>query len=94
VEAAVLHSIFGDQPYLSGTKAVTGHSIGAVGAMETIISVKVLQEQLIPATTNLTKSDCAGKHVIGKAISEPVQHVLTNSFGFGGTNSALIISRC
>lgn len=94
VEAAVLHSIFGDRPYLSGTKAVTGHSIGAVGAMEAIISVKVLQDQLIPATTNLTKSDCAGNHVIDKAISEPVQHVLTNSFGFGGTNGALVISRC
>ena len=92
VEANVLYSIFGNRPYISGTKAVTGHSIGAVGAMEAIISVKVLQHQLVPATTNLVNPNCVGNHVIGDSINKPVQHTLSNSFGFGGTNSVLMFS--
>ena len=93
VEAIVLESIFGTNPYISSTKAITGHSIGAVGAMEAIVAVKTLQEQIIPATTNLVDTDCPGKHIIDKAISETVNHVLSNNFGFGGTNSALVFSR-
>lgn len=94
IEAETLYSIFKDAPYLSSTKAVTGHSIGAVGAMEAIVAVKSIIEQTVPLTTNLTTPDCPGNHVIGSSIDTEVDHVLSNNFGFGGTNSALVFSKC
>lgn len=93
IESEVLYDIFSDRPYLSSTKAITGHAIGAVGAMEAIIAVKTLQDQLLPATFNLFTPDCPGNHVMNQAIDAPVNNVLSNNFGFGGTNSALIFSR-
>lgn len=93
IESEILFNIFGDKPYLSSTKGITGHSIGAVGAMEAIIAVKTVQDQIIPATFNLFTTDCPGKHVLKQAIEQPVTNVLSNNFGFGGTNSALIFSR-
>ena len=93
IESDVLYKIFADRPWVSSTKAVTGHAIGAVGAMEAVIAVKTLQSQLIPATVNLATTDCAGRHVIGQSINVPVKHVLSNNFGFGGTNSALLFSK-
>ena len=93
IESDVLYKIFNDRPYVSSTKAVTGHAIGAVGAMEAIIAVKTLQQQLVPATVNLTTPDCMGRHVIGSSVHVPVEHVLSNNFGFGGTNSALLFSK-
>lgn len=93
IEADILYSIFNDKPFLSATKAVTGHSIGAAGAMEAIIAVKSIQDQLVPLTTNLENSDCPGNHVKEQSIETNIQHVLTNNFGFGGTNSVLIFSK-
>jgi 3-oxoacyl-[acyl-carrier-protein] synthase II len=93
VESEVLHRLFNDQPYISSTKAVTGHAIGAVGAIEAIISVKTITDQTVPMTTNLDNPDCPGKHVIGQSIKTKVNNVLSNNFGFGGTNSALIFSK-
>jgi 3-oxoacyl-[acyl-carrier-protein] synthase II len=93
VESEVLYSLFDDKPYVSSTKAVTGHAIGAVGAMEAIISVKTIIEQTIPMTTNLDNPNCPGKHVIGQSIKTKINNVLSNNFGFGGTNSALIFNR-
>ena len=93
IESEILYSIFQDRPYLSATKAVTGHAIGAVGAMEAIIAVKSIVEQVVPMTTNLITPDCPGNHVMKKSIQASVRHVLTNNFGFGGTNSALVFSK-
>jgi 3-oxoacyl-[acyl-carrier-protein] synthase II len=92
-ESEVLHRLFDDKPYLSSTKAVTGHAIGAIGAMEAIISVKTIIEQTVPVTTNLMNTDCPGKHVIGQSIKTKINNVLSNNFGFGGTNSALVFSK-
>lgn len=93
IESEILFNIFGNQPYVSSTKGITGHAIGAVGAMEAVISIKTLQEQIVPATFNLSTPDCPGKHVLDQAINTPVTNVLSNNFGFGGTNSALIFSK-
>ena len=93
IESEVLYRLFDDKPYVSSTKAVTGHAIGAVGAMEAIISVKTITDQTIPLTTNLVNSNCPGKHVVGQSIKTKIDNVLSNNFGFGGTNSALIFSK-
>jgi 3-oxoacyl-[acyl-carrier-protein] synthase II len=93
VESETLYSIFQNVPYLSATKAVTGHAIGAVGAMEAIVAIKAIVEQTVPLTTNLITPDCPGNHVIKNSIDTVVNHVLSNNFGFGGTNSALVFSK-
>lgn len=93
IESEVMYSLFGNVPYISSTKPITGHAIGAVGAMEAIISVKALQEQIIPHTKNLMYPDCPGNHVLSQSINTKVQNVLSSNFGFGGTNSVLIFSK-
>lgn len=93
VESNLMNEIFQQHPYISSTKAVTGHSIGAVGAMEAIITVLSLQNQTVPLTTNLSSPDCAGRHVIGESIDHKLTNAVSNNFGFGGTNSVLIFQK-
>jgi len=93
VEAEVMFGIFEDIPYISSTKAITGHAIGAIGAIEAIIAVQTLQSQTLPATKNLKTPNCPGNHVMHDSITTKVNTVLSSNFGFGGTNSVLVFSR-
>jgi 3-oxoacyl-[acyl-carrier-protein] synthase II len=72
-----------------------GHLLGASGAAEAIISVLALNDQIIPPTINLENPDdgCDLDYVPGVAREQGVNVVLTNSFGFGGTNGSLIFSK-
>jgi len=94
VECQSLQQIFGTQPYISSTKSMTGHSVGSTSAIEAVICVKTIQNNLIPGTINLTDIDpeCPGNHLT-KTIEYRVDHVVSNSFGFGGTNGVLVFSR-
>ena len=94
VECQTLYRVFGDRPYISSTKSMTGHSIGSSSALEAVISVMCLQTGVIPATINLSDRDpeCPGTHV-SETLTADVKHVLSNSFGFGGTNGVLIFSK-
>lgn len=94
VECQGMSLIFGQKPFISSTKSMTGHSIGSSSAIETIISVLCLQNDTVPATINLQTVDtaCPGNHVT-ESLRAPVNHVLNNSFGFGGTNGILILSK-
>jgi len=81
---------------VSGTKSMTGHLLGAAGAVEAIFTVLSLKEGIIPPTMNLTEvdPDCQGlDYVPNQARKLDFRYALSNSFGFGGTNASLIFKR-
>lgn len=81
---------------MSSTKSATGHLLGASGAIEAIFSTKVLTEGILPPTLNLENQDeqCIGIDLIAKVAKEKkCNYVLSNSFGFGGTNACLILKK-
>jgi len=98
-ETLALKEIFGDgapRLLVSGTKSMTGHLLGAAGAVEAIFSVLSIRDGKVPPTINLENIDpaCVGlDFVAGQARSADIRHVLSNSFGFGGTNAALVFKR-
>lgn len=98
IETFAIKQVFGEQAYkipISSTKSMTGHLLGAAGGLEAGISVLALYHQLIPPTINYETPDpdCDLDYVPNKARSAKIQYVLSNSFGFGGTNAALIFKR-
>ena len=95
-EARAIRAVFGrhvDRIAVSSTKSMTGHLLGAAGALEALFCVRALEVGLLPPTTNLDRPDpeCALDHVDNKARAARIQIALSNAFGFGGTNSTLIL---
>ncbi len=80
---------------VSSTKSVTGHMLGAAGSIEAVFSVLALRDQVIPPTINLDEPDpgCDLDYVPHTARSQKLEIVLSNSFGFGGTNGSLVFRR-
>ncbi|WP_308367222.1 MULTISPECIES: beta-ketoacyl-ACP synthase II [unclassified Microbulbifer] len=98
-EIQAVHSVFGaaaDKLAVSSTKSMTGHLLGAAGAVEAIFSVLALRDQVAPPTINLENPDeaCSGINLVPMETQEKaIDAVLSNSFGFGGTNGSLIFKR-
>jgi 3-oxoacyl-[acyl-carrier-protein] synthase II len=97
-ETFAIKQVFGDAArklMVSSTKSMTGHMLGAAGGVETGICALVLSRGVVPPTINYTTPDpeCDLDYVPNTAREVRVQHALTNSFGFGGTNACLILSR-
>ena len=97
-ETMAIKSTFGDHTErlaISSTKSTTGHMMGAAGAAEAIFSVLALKEQVIPPTINLENQDpdCDLDYTPNTAREVELEYVLSNSFGFGGTNGTLIFKR-
>jgi len=97
-ESEAIKQVFGSQAYnlcVSSTKSMIGHLLGASGAAEAIVSVLTLHDQVITPTINLDNPEdgCDLDYVPHKARESAVNAVLTNSFGFGGTNGSLIFRR-
>ena len=80
---------------ISSTKSMTGHLLGAAGGLEAGIAVLVMRAQVIPPTINLDHPDpeCDLDYVPNKVREATVEYALSNSFGFGGTNAALLFKR-
>ncbi|MCG8414098.1 MAG: beta-ketoacyl-ACP synthase II [Pseudomonadales bacterium] len=97
-ESQAIKTVFGEHAYelcVSSSKSMIGHLLGASGAAEAIVSVMTLHDQVIPPTINLDNVDeeCDLDYVPHTAREQEVDAVLTNSFGFGGTNGSLIFKR-
>ncbi len=96
-ELEAMRSVFGDHiPAVSSTKSLTGHALGAAGANEAIYSLLMMQENFICASANITELDpiAEGAHIVRKRIDNvTLDRVMSNSFGFGGTNACLIFER-
>ncbi|HKE35162.1 MAG TPA: beta-ketoacyl-ACP synthase II [Candidatus Acidoferrum sp.] len=98
IETRALKRVFGDrakQVPISSTKSMTGHLLGGAGGLEAGISVLALSDQTLPPTINLENPDpeCDLDYVPNHARKASVEYALSNSFGFGGTNAALIFRR-
>ena len=96
-ETNAIKTSFGDHAYrlaVSSTKSMTGHLLGAAGGIEAVFSILALKHQAIPPTINLDNPDsaCDLDYVAKEARQAKLQHTLSNSFGFGGTNATLIFS--
>lgn len=97
-ETRAIKTVFGDDAYkvaISSTKSMTGHLLGAAGGLESAIAAMTVKTGIIPPTINYEFPDpeCDLDYVPNTARTKDVRHVLSNSFGFGGTNATLIFSR-
>lgn len=94
-ELNAIKSVFGnDAPIISSTKSMTGHSLGATGAQEAIYSIMMMQDNFIAPSINIDDivDEASGLHINQETIQKELHSVMSNSFGFGGTNASLIIS--
>ena len=97
-ETGAIKQVFGDHAYrlrLSGTKGYYGHALGASGAIETAICALAMERSWLPPTVNLRQPDpaCDLDYLAGEGRDESPEYLLTNSFGFGGINAALVLRR-
>lgn len=98
VETLAIKKALGDNymnAYVSSTKSMTGHLLGAAGAIEAIVSIKSLQDNFVPATINYINEDedCDLNLVVNKGKESNVEYTMSNSLGFGGHNGTLIFKK-
>ena len=98
LETQGIKTVFGDHAkklWVSSTKSMTGHTLGAAGALESAFCLLALRDSIAPPTINLEhpSEDCDLDYIPLRARDGKFTHVLNNSFGFGGTNATLIFSK-
>ena len=94
----LIREVFGshvDQLAVSSTKSMTGHLLGAAGALEALLSIRALETGILPPTINLDTpgEDCDLDYVPGAPRESAIDVAVSNSFGFGGTNAVLVFRR-
>jgi 3-oxoacyl-[acyl-carrier-protein] synthase II len=95
METDAVKRVFGEHSknlWVSSTKSMTGHTLGAAGAIESIFSIMALHSNTVPPTLNLDNPSegCDLDYVPGASREKEVRFVMNNSFGFGGTNATLV----
>ncbi len=95
MEARVIEGVFGQTPYVSSTKSIIGHLLGAASAIESAVCVMALKESVVPPSMNCENQDVKMDRLIKDKCQyvEGLQYALNNSFGFGGQNSALLFEK-
>jgi 3-oxoacyl-[acyl-carrier-protein] synthase II len=92
-EGLAISEMFGERVPVSSTKSMMGHSLGAAGAIEAVIALMALREQFLPPNINFIQPDLPLNIVANQSRPAALQSVLSNSFGFGGTNASLVLER-
>ena len=97
-ESQAIEAVLGDaakEVAVSSSKSMTGHALGAAGALEAIFTVLAIRDQIAPPTINLSEPDegCNLNYVPNKAQPMEINNALSNSFGFGGTNGTVLFSK-
>jgi 3-oxoacyl-[acyl-carrier-protein] synthase II len=97
-ETEAIKKVFANDAYnvnISSTKSVTGHLLGAASAIEAVFTIKALQTGIIPPTINLNSNDpdCDLNYTANQAVEKYCEFAISNSFGFGGTNSTIVFKR-
>ena len=90
VEALAVETLFKHNPPMSSTKAITGHTLGAAGALEAVIACEVIKQQKIAPQTSLKETENSKVNLPSETIESEVNYVISNSFAFGGNNTAVI----
>ena len=100
LESKAIENVFGERAkngtlLVSSTKSMTGHLLGGAGGLEAGITIMAMQHQIAPTTMNLVEADpeCRLNYVPNKPLPTKIDHALSNSFGFGGTNGSLVFRR-
>ncbi|MGA1862375.1 beta-ketoacyl-ACP synthase II [Deferribacter thermophilus] len=98
IETRAIKNVFGEHAYklyVSSTKSMTGHLLGAAGSVEAAYCAMAIKDGVVPPTINLENPDpeCDLNYVPNKPINAEVRYALSNSFGFGGTNACLVLKR-
>jgi len=95
-ELNAINKLFGSEaPMISSTKSMTGHSLGATGAHEAIYSIMMINERFIAPSINIENlcEEAKNLNIVTEPLEIQVENILSNSFGFGGTNASLVISK-
>ena len=95
-ELNAIKKVFGDDsPLISSTKSMTGHSLGATGAHEVIYSTMMINEDFVAPSININNlcEEAKGMNIVTETQEKKLNSILSNSFGFGGTNASLVISK-
>ncbi len=94
VESLAIQKLFKHDVYVSSTKAITGHTLGAAGAVEAIISCEVIKKSLIPPQTGLENQENEDINIPKESVEMEIKHVVSNSFAFGGNNASIVFGVC
>ncbi|RRS30008.1 MAG: hypothetical protein P794_09335 [Epsilonproteobacteria bacterium (ex Lamellibrachia satsuma)] len=94
VEALAVEKLFNHSVYISSTKAITGHTLGAAGAVEAIVSCEVIKRSLIPSQTGLENQENENINIPRENIAMDVKNIISNSFAFGGNNASIVFGAC
>ena len=97
-EVKAIQAVFGDDAYnlnISSTKSMTGHLLGAAGGIEAVFTALAIRDQIAPPTINIFNQDpnCDLDYAANEAREMKIDHAISNSFGFGGTNGSILISK-
>jgi len=94
VESLAIEKLFEHDVYVSSTKAITGHTLGAAGAIEAIISCEVIKKSLIPPQTGLKNQENKNINIPRESVKMSVKNIVSNSFAFGGNNASIVLGGC